>query len=1213
MEVMRFAVKKEVMNDRFVHLHSHSEYSALDGLCRVSKGSLSIRGRETRGETLVERAAQYGMPACALTDHGTLGGYYRFARECSDRGLKPIVGVEFYVARDRLSKTAADRFEEDHLVVLARDWGGLQALFRLVTSSYLEGFYQRPRTDLASIVAEAPNGLIGLSGCVSSRLARLIVGGESTGGRREAKGYVSEMLDAFGGRFHVEVQPHSFDRQTNHNLACVDVARECGARLVATNDLHYVRPEHSRTHDVMLCIQTAARVDDADRFRFTGDGYHVRTRAEMRRGLIAQGLRPADVEAALDATLEIAESVDMEIPTMEGIVPLSGSSAPRRDLEESCREGYRRLEREGLLPEGASRTEYRARWRRELDVIEQMGYLDYFVIVRDLYRWVEEQGIVRGPGRGSVGGSLVAYLLDITQVDPIEHGLDFERFINPARGRRPPDIDMDFQDDRRQEVLDWFKRRFGEQNFAHIGTWSTIQGKGAFRDVARAFGVPLREVDEAANLVGPTIAESDLGAFAERWPEVVEHALELEDVVRQRGVHASGIVVSPRLREFVPLELKVGKVVTALTGKEMEDAGFIKFDVLGLSVLRALAITMDEIQRHRGRRVDPRKIPWRDPDCLATFREGRVAGIFEFDTLGAARECRKMRFESFSDVAVMGALLRPGAMSSGQAEVFFGRRRGERAAPEVHPAFDEVTRETHGVVVYDEQVSALFRKLAGFSPERADEARVVVAKSQGGEKFELFRAEFVSGAESSGMDRGRADAMFDDLVAFGGYAFNKAHSTAYGRLAFQTAWLRHHYPEEFWTGRLSAAQSKELAAEYVHEARKAGVRLLAPCVSNSGFMYRTERIAAGAAREGDEFAVRVGFVHVSGVGARASREVEGKQPFASLDDFLERVDRRVVTRSVFEALILSGAMRSLEPNTRALHESLAGIYESRGRGKRGRPGRGQTTLLFEEEESRFSRMPAWTESQEGRRRLKVLPLPFAGDPLDYYRREMRRMGHLEFAPIDSIYDPEGPASTAFVRGLVTDCWTDDRKGRGMVLDANIQDETASARFRFRGEAFRRYAGDRAGLAGSVVVVGAQPFRQSSMWFAEHVVRLDDLAESQFGRWLTSPEGGWDPSGGEDPLAGVRPIDRARVGRVRRGVGRIVSARVVRTRKDGRRMAFATVLGAAGCVEVVVWPDSFGRIRKELEVGARVLVRGQVDERGFKIDVREGHFIRKIQD
>ena len=1190
---MRIQVDRELrkVRDRFDHLHVHTDYSVLDGACRVERGALSIRGFEVGGETLVARAKMLGQPAVAITDHGSLGGYLRFVRECNEKGVRPIVGVEFYVADDLDVKVPEVRYAYHHLIVLAKSWRGLQALFRLTTLSWERGFYQKPRIDEDALMAEKGNDLIVLSGCVSSRLAQLAIDGR----RKEAKRHVQKMVDAFGDDYWIEVQPHPFGDQVDANVVVRDVAEELGVGLVATNDAHYLCAGDARDHEVLLAIQTNGKMaDEEGRFKFGPGSYHIADRSEMAAMFAGQGALPrSTVSAALDNAVRVSEGVEIVIPKMQGLAPIYETpeqfESKRAWIRHLCMEGWERCKvgrravevakERGCRPDRVL-AEYRERMERELASIDEMGYLDYFVTVREIYEFARRSEIMRGPGRGSVGGSLVAFLLGITMVDPIVFGLSFERFLNPARKKSPPDIDMDFADDRRHEIVEWIENRFGRESVAHIGTWGTLGGKGAFRDVCRVHGVPRDETDRAAKLIADVVDPAALSGFPRQ--DLVRTAANLEGLIRSKSTHAAGIVVSPKLREVVPLELrgteKDRKVTTALTGKEVETLGLLKLDVLGLSTLTALSITLDEIRRNGGD-VDLLEIPMSDPEVFRHLSEGRTAGVFQFDSHTGSRECANMVFESFEDVVVMAALQRPGTLGSGTSEEFYARRRGDKPVRKVHPAYDKVTERTLGIIVFEEQVSELFRELAGFSPEKADIARRVVAKSQGTAEFEKMRGAFVSGAAEAGMSTDSANRLFDRLVSFSGYAFNRAHATEYSMITWWTAWLREHWPAEFWAGRLTIEDDRDRASELVGAARMRGVDFLPPHVDRSGWAYRTEVVD-------DRTRVRVGFAHLLGVGAKAAASIESVQPFSSPEDFLDRVDRRVVNKGVVESLILAGAFG---PESGSLWKRRERFLSRRkGRGV----AAGQVGLFPEAGEEE-----GWTEHEARRRRFEVLTLPIDGSPIDLWRSVLSEVA-VETVDLREVVRSERSVSVV-VKVFVTQARTKRRKGRTgeAVLDCMAQDETATVKCRFSEDRLMQHESIASRLAGSVAVIEGRVLPGGSTIFVDHAVLAEDLAQAEgswgdlpwWERWLIEP-----PVSGEVEVAGRVhvPVDSVRPGRAGkkvRLVGGLSSLRTIMTRK-GRRMAFASLRGSSGLREVIVWPSDFANLSGQLEEGKVVAAR-----------------------
>ncbi|KKL68261.1 hypothetical protein LCGC14_2126740, partial [marine sediment metagenome] len=597
--------------------------------------------------TMVQRAIELNQPALALTDHGTLGGYLRFHHECEELGIKPILGIEFYVADDLYRQEKAVGFDEDHLIVLARTWKGLQSLFKLVDISFQHGYYYRPRIDEKHLLEHASDDLVVLSGCVSSKLCRMILNNQRTA----AKKHIDRMQNAYNGNYFVEIQPHDFRLQLDYNSVVVDVAKEVGARLVATNDSHYLTREEAETHDVLLAVQTGARLDDPNRFRFEVGSCFIASRQDMSDMFRAHSNVSAEtVSGALDMTMEVVDLIDFKMPVVEDLstkVQVPSEYRSRRDwFLQLIRDGWVKRNMEWVIEYNAARwnerigdvrDEYRDRVLFEVDTIERLGFSDYFITVHEMY--TDLGHLPHGPGRGSVGGSLVAYLLDIHNVEPITYDLQFERFLNPDR-TSPPDIDMDWAPKARDEVIDWFRERFGEENVAHIGTWGTLGGKMGFKDVCRVHGVPLNQVEKIADLIDESVTEttgSEIDAFKRNWPGVIRAAGRLEGLARQRGVHAAGIVASPVLREITSIEMRgpPGKrePCTALTGKEVEKIGLVKWDVLGVGELEAVEIAKREIKKNHDLEWKEPGFDLNDPSVLASMQSGHTVGIFQFDTL----------------------------------------------------------------------------------------------------------------------------------------------------------------------------------------------------------------------------------------------------------------------------------------------------------------------------------------------------------------------------------------------------------------------------------------------------------------------------------------------------------------------------------------------------------------------------------------------------
>jgi len=871
----------------FVHLHVHSEYSLLDGAARIGP--------------LAARAAKLKMPALAVTDHGVMYGVVDFYRACHDVGVKPIIGCEVYVAQ-RTHQDRTPRVDDDpyHLVLLAMNKTGYRNLIKLCSKGHLQGFYYKPRVD-HDLLAEHSEGLIALSGCLAGELARHILQDNPARARETAALY----RDIFGrDNFFVELQDHGLEEQKRVNPQLIALARELDLPLVATNDTHYLRREDAQAQDVVLCIQTLKSINDPDRLRFATDEFYVKTGEEMWRLF-------GEVPESLENTLAIAERCRFDFDFDRTYLPRAFVPEGETNLsffEKLCRQGLaRRYDK--ATPELESRLDY------EMGVIRDLGFVDYFLIVWDFIDFARREGIPVGPGRGSVTGSLVSYCLGITNIDPLRHNLIFERFLNPHRTEFP-DIDIDFCDKKRDRVIDYVVRRYGEDRVAQIITFGTMAARAAIRDVGRALEMTFAEVDRIAKMVpfgpGVTLGQAlqsspqlrDEAEADPRIAQLIELARKVEGLPRHASVHAAGVVISAQpLMDLVPLQrTPEGDVVTQFPMDTLSRLGLLKMDFLGLRTLTVIEEAVKAIERSRGVNIDIDEVPLDDEKVYEMLGRGDTAGVFQFETSGLTDLMKRLRPEVFEDLSAAVALFRPGPMN--MLDDFIDGRHGRKKVEYIHPSLKDVLEETYGVMIYQEQVMEVARRLAGFTVGEADLLRVAF-KKKSPEVMVAQREKFVSGAVANGVDRATAERVFELIERFAGYGFNKSHSAPYALLAYQTAWLKAHYPVEFMAASLTSVMgSSDRVAYYVEECRRMGIEVLPPDVNESRAEFTVS-----------EGKMRFGLTAVKNLGGAAIEAViaarEDGGPFTSLYDFCRRVDMRHINKRAVESLIKAGAFDRL--------------------------------------------------------------------------------------------------------------------------------------------------------------------------------------------------------------------------------------------------------------------------------------------------------------
>ncbi|HOJ27330.1 MAG TPA: DNA polymerase III subunit alpha, partial [Candidatus Saccharicenans sp.] len=877
------------MDNSFIHLHVHTEYSILDGALRISD--------------LVKTAGQLNMPAVAITDHGNVFGAIEFFKTARSQGLKPILGCEVYVApKSRLEKKTGNGDEGGnyHLILLVKDEKGYRHLCQLITSAYLEGFYYRPRID-KDILREHSSGLIALSSCLKGEINDFLVKDMDDKAEAAARQY----LEIFGeGNFYLEIQDHGLPDQKKILPKIVDLGRRLGIPLVATNDVHFLQKEDAQIQDILLCIQTGKKLSDPDRMHFSSDQFYLKSSAEMRELF-------KDYPEALDNTRHIAARCNFEFPFGSHFLP--HFEAPdhknlRDYFEEIARQGFEArlpLIKEKINNGQSAHTleEYQQRFEREIKLIEQMGFEGYFLIVWDMIKAARDRGIPVGPGRGSAAGSLVAYCLSITQIDPIEYDLLFERFLNPERISLP-DIDIDFCGRRRQEIIDYVTEKYGRENVCQIVTFGTMAARQAIRDAGRVMEIPLNEVDRVAKLIPAQGPEANIeGALKsvpelkeiyqknERMARLLDVARKLEGQVRHPSIHAAGIVITPKpLVEFIPLYQSTrGEITTMFPMGDIEAIGLLKMDLLGLRNLTVISDALKLIEQETGQKIDLDKIPLTDPETFRIFQQGATDGVFQFESYGMKELLRRFKPEQFRDLIALNALYRPGPLKSGMTEEFTQRKyHPERINYEV-PQLEPILKETLGIIVYQEQVMRVAVDLAGFTLAEAD----VLRKAMGKKVKEIMKSQqdrFVQGARKKGITAAKAEKIFDQIAQFAEYGFNKSHSAAYAYLAYQTAYLKAHYPAHFMAALLTSEAEKgdtDQIIKYVNECRELGINVLPPDINYSHYHFSVE---------GQN--IRMGLSAIKNVGENTIKEIialrEKKGGFKNLFDLFEEYDSRIL-------------------------------------------------------------------------------------------------------------------------------------------------------------------------------------------------------------------------------------------------------------------------------------------------------------------------------
>ncbi len=875
----------------YVPLHLHTEYSLLDGAIKITE--------------LVKKAAEFRMPAVAITDHGNLFGAIEFYRAAEKEGLKPIIGCEVYVApKGRHIKDKNAKSENAfHLVLLAKDLNGYRNLVTLVSKAYLEGFYYKPRIDL-DLLEQYSGGLIGLSSCMHGEVPYYLMQDDWDKAREAALRYKHILGPE---NFYLEVQANGLKDQEEANKRLYQLSKELHIPLVATNDCHYLNRSDARAHDILLCIQTGKTLRTEDRMRFETDQLYFKSPDEMMAAF-------KEIPEAVLNTRQIAERCNLKFTLGKYMLPkyrLEPGKTPEEYLRELVYEGLHRK----VGPNAPEH--YRERLEYELGVIFNMGFASYFLIVWDFINFARKRGIPVGPGRGSAAGSLVAYCLDITDIDPIKYNLLFERFLNPERISMP-DIDVDFCKDRRGEVIQYVEEKYGKDHVAQIITFGTMAARAVIRDVGRVLEIPYSRVDEIAKMVpaGPNVTiqkalelEPSLKKAYDEDPEIKELldiAQRLEGLSRHASTHAAGVVISPTpLTDYTPLYKNPSEdtITTQFDMKSVEAIGLLKFDFLGLKTLTVIERTLKYI-KESGKDFDINHIPMDDEKTYQLLSAGRTTGVFQLESSGMREILIKMQPNRFEDLIALVALYRPGPLGSGMVDNFIKGKKGEIEVKYEIPQLKEILDETYGVILYQEQVMRIANKLAGFSMGQADVLRKAMGKKLKDKMAEMGE-EFVKGAVKNGISEEKARRLFELMSFFGEYGFNKSHSAAYAYLAYQTAYLKAHFPVEFLAANLSEEDKTEKIVMFINECKAMGIDILPPDVNLSGSNFK---VVSGA--------IRFGLDAVKGVGASAVEQIlEARKegPFKSIEDLLERVDSRKVNRKVLESLVKAGAFDSLVP------------------------------------------------------------------------------------------------------------------------------------------------------------------------------------------------------------------------------------------------------------------------------------------------------------
>ena len=999
----------------FVHLHNHSHYSLLDGACRT--------------KDLVRKTLENDLSAVALTDHGNMFGAVEFYKACREKGVKPLVGSEVYIAPKSRFDKGGDRRSGGysyHLVLLSRNETGYKNLMKLVSAGYTEGFYYKPRID-HDILKEHSEGLIALSACLKGEVANTYL----REGYEAAERVVQTYVDIFGDDFYLEVQNHGIPEEDKVREGIYQLGEHTGVKIVGTNDIHYLEEEHWEAHDVLLCLQTGKDYDDPKRMRYNTHALYYKSYEEMK------SLFPGHQEV-LDNTMEVAEKCNLEINLTSYHLP--EFEIPKEDDSTDLSAYLRKLTTTGLEQRYPEITdEIQARLDHELGVISSMGYDGYFLITQDFINYAKSQNIPVGPGRGSAAGSLVAYCLGITDLDPIKYDLYFERFLNPERVSMP-DIDIDFCYERREEVIDYVKRKYGYNSVCQIITFGTMAARAVVRDVGRVLKMSYGDVDKIAKLIPPqaknlddalaTVKElKELSEMDETHRRLMRYARVLEGLARHSSTHAAGVVIAPgELTDYIPLyKTKDGDITTQYEMKVLDDVGMLKMDFLGLRTLTVIQHAVEAIERN-GATLDIEKIPLEDPKVYELFAAGRTVGVFQFESSGMQEYLKKLKPNRIEDLVAMNALYRPGPMA--MIDDFIDRKHGRKKIEYMHPKLEGILHNTQGIIVYQEQVMRIASDLAGFTLGGADLLRRAMGKKKK-EEMEKQRSLFVQGCKKNDISEQKAVEIFSYMEEFANYGFNKSHSACYSVVAYQTAYLKVHYPAEFMAATISSEMgTSDRVTILLEECRKMEIKVLPPDVNESDWDFV---VLNGQIRFG------LGAVKNVGKGAVEAivKDREENGPYKTIFELARRMAEFSVNKKVFESLAEAGALDSLQGTRAQLFAAVEAAVDFAQKTKKSNGNANQSTLFDFENDAEMEipepLLPVvddWNSSEVLSREKNILGFFLSGHPLDRFRDEVEAFSTTSVLKASELKDQAGVRMCGIIGEVKTHM---DRKNRAMAF------------------------------------------------------------------------------------------------------------------------------------------------------------------------------------
>jgi DNA polymerase III subunit alpha len=1049
---------------QFVHLHLHTDYSMLDGACNI--------------ERLVKRVKELDMPAVAMTDHGNIFGAVAFVNAAREAGVKPILGCELYICKKEDHRASPEGDSYNHLVVLAENDEGYRNLVKIVSEASLHGFYYKPRIS-KKFLAEHSRGLIGLSACLKGEVAEGLTEGKYDAAREAAVTF----SDIFGkGNFYLEIQDQGLPEEARIQSNLLKLEKDLSIPLVATNDSHYLCEDDSHAQDVMLCIQMGKTINDTNRLKFIGNQFYVKSAVEMEKVFTGY-------EHVLARTLEIAERCNVRLEKVYDPFPKfevpTGYSLPDY-FEHITRQGFanrlnilRELQAMGRLKH--SLEDYEQRLSREISIIRQMQFAGYFLIVWDFIRYAKERNIPVGPGRGSAAGSCVAYALGITDIDPLQNELLFERFLNPERISLP-DIDIDFCMNRRGEVIDYVTQKYGRDNVAQIITFGTMAAKAAIKDSGRAMDIPYAEVDRIGKMIPTTLnitidqALKDsppLAAAYQNEPqtkELIDTAKRLEGLVRNAGVHAAGVVISPQpLTDLVPLHrTKNDEIVTAYDMKAVEKLGLLKMDFLGLTTLTIIDDALRLIEQTRGERLDLQKLALDDKETYErVFHTGLTSGVFQFESHGMRDVLRRYKPTCVEDLTALNSLYRPGPIQGGMIEDFVERKWGRKKVEYDLPELEPLLKETFGVIVYQEQVMQIANRLAGYSLGEADLLRRAMGKKDP-EAMAKQRERFVRGATERGFPPRKIEKLFDLMEQFAGYGFNKSHSAAYALLAYQTAFLKTHYPVEFMAALLtSVSGSTDDVVKYINECREMGIAVEPPDVNVSDAYFTPHGEA-----------IRFGLAAVKNVGHNAIESIVAARKeageFTSIFQFCEKVDLHLLNKRVMESLIKSGAMDRLGRRAQLMAVVDNAMEQAQKTQRDAALGQHGLFGVFQQDdapqaEKPLPNIPDWDEHQRLGHEKEILGFFITGHPLEKYREKLLDFNALSTTEVAELKSSTGRDEVS-IGGILKNIRVAKSKKGDLYAQGQLEDMNGSVDILCFADAYKRLA-DKLKLTVPVLAKG----------------------------------------------------------------------------------------------------------------------------------------------